>query len=215
MHSSRPKALLPLLGRPLLAWTLEAVVKSNLFAEVLVACPPGEEQAFEDAAGAARGTASVHFIAGGHTRQESVANAIGRITADCDLVAIHDGARPLVTKKILRETLEQAAKTGAAVAAVPSKDTIKFCDERGIIERTLDRNRLRLAQTPQCFRIDILKRAYEKAREAGFSATDDSALVEWSGVDVHLADGSYENIKVTTPDDLFICEEILKRRRPE
>jgi 2-C-methyl-D-erythritol 4-phosphate cytidylyltransferase len=136
--------------------------------------------------------------------------------ADCDLVAIHDGARPLVTEKILRETLEQAAKTGAAVAAVPSKDTVKFCDERGIIiERTLDRNRLRLAQTPQCFRIDILKMAYEKARSAGLSATDDSALVEWSGVDVHLSDGSYENIKVTTPDDLLVCEEILKRRQSE
>jgi 2-C-methyl-D-erythritol 4-phosphate cytidylyltransferase len=213
MQFGQPKALIPLLRRPMLAWTLQAILQSGLFSEVFVACPPGDEQSFTKAVPAIPGGAPTHFIAGGRTRQDSVQNCLEKVSAKCELVAIHDGARPLVTEVILRETLQKAAETGAALAAVPSKDTVKECDERGVIVRTLVREHLRLVQTPQCFRLQLLKKAFDAARSEGFSATDDSAIVERLGVEVHVVMGSYENIKVTTPEDIMICEEILRRRQ--
>ena len=101
----------------------------------------------------------------------------------------------------------------AAIAAVPCKDTVKLCSEEGVVSETLDRSRLWLVQTPQCFRRNLLVSAYEKASGEGFFATDDAALVERMQVPVHLVMGSYENIKVTTPEDFVICEDILRRRQ--
>jgi 2-C-methyl-D-erythritol 4-phosphate cytidylyltransferase len=213
MQFGRPKALIPLLRRPMLAWTLQTVLQSDLFSEVFVACPPGDEQSFSKVLPPVPGGAPTRFVAGGETRQESVQNCLDMVSADCELVAIHDGARPLVTQAILRDTLQKAAETGAALAAVASKDTVKECDERGVVVRTLARERLRLVQTPQCFRLEHLKKAFEAARSEGFSATDDAAIVERLGVEVHIVTGSYENIKVTTPEDILICEEILRRRQ--
>ncbi|RJP25671.1 MAG: 2-C-methyl-D-erythritol 4-phosphate cytidylyltransferase [Candidatus Abyssobacteria bacterium SURF_5] len=210
MRLGKPKALLPLLGRPMLGWTLDPIQQVGLFSSILVACPPGEETAFHDSLAPVFG--SVRFVAGGRTRQESVQNCLEQIPVDYDLVAIHDGARPLVTRALLRDTLTKAAQVGAAVAAVRSKDTVKECNERGVIERTFVRENLRLVQTPQCFRLELILQAYEKARFDLFSATDDSAIVERLGVDVHVVEGSYENIKVTTPEDIIVCEELLRRR---
>lgn len=213
LQFGRPKALIPLLRKPMLAWTLETILHSGLFSEVFVACPPGDEQSFSKALPGLSGGTPIHFIAGGKTRQESVWNCLIKLSADCELVAIHDGARPLVTEGILRETLQKAAEIGAALAAVPSKDTVKECDERGVIVRTLARERLCLVQTPQCFKLQLLKQAFEAARSEGFEATDDSGIVERVGIEVHVVTGSYENIKVTTPEDILICEEILRRRK--
>jgi 2-C-methyl-D-erythritol 4-phosphate cytidylyltransferase len=212
MHSRRPKVLLPLLGRPLLAWTLEPLRQSGLFSEILVAYPEEEREAFVECLGGLLKEIAVHLIRGGETRQDSVWNCIKQMGGDNSLVAVHDGARPLVTQALLRKTLEKAEETGAAIAAVPCKDTVKWCDERNVVKQTFEREHLRLVQTPQCFRTDILKRAYEEAGREGFSATDDSLLVERLGVEVHVVMGSYENIKVTTPEDIAVCEEILKRR---
>ena len=111
------------------------------------------------------------------------------------------------------DVLDRANETGAAVAAVPSKDTVKLCDQEGVVSKTLDRSRVWLVQTPQCFRRDLLVGAHERARREGYSATDDAALVEHSDGEVHVVMGSYENIKVTTPEDMLFCEEILKRRQ--
>ena len=210
----RPKALAPLLGRPLLAWTLEAIHRCDAFFEILIACPPGATASIEsvlDVIDAAQ--APVRLVAGGETRQESVSRCLEKISPECDLVAVHDAARPLLERHVMLEALSQARQSGAAIAAVPCKDTVKLLDEDGVVLETPDRSRVRLVQTPQCFRRDLLVSAHEKARREGYVATDDAALVERAGASVRVVMGSYENIKITTPEDIMVCEEILKRRK--
>jgi 2-C-methyl-D-erythritol 4-phosphate cytidylyltransferase len=216
MRSLHPKVLTPLLDRPLLAWTLEPILDLGIFSEILIACPPEDRDIIAQILTEETDMETrARLVAGGKTRQESVANCLREISVDCDLVAIHDGARPLLTPELMVEVLNRANETDAAIAAVPSKDTVKLCDEEGIISSTLDRSRVWLAQTPQCFRHSLLVSAYEKAHREGYVATDDAALVERAGAPVHIVMGSYENIKVTTPEDIPICEEILKQRRLE
>jgi 2-C-methyl-D-erythritol 4-phosphate cytidylyltransferase len=213
MKAKGPKVLTSLLGKPLLAWTLEPILRVGLFSEIFVACSAEDRPLVNRFLnGEIGGSAPVRLITGGQTRQDSVANCLRAISVECDLVAIHDGARPLLTDQLLLDVLNRANETGAAIAAVPCKDTVKVCSEEGIITETLDRSRLRLAQTPQCFRHSLIVPAYEKAQQEGFIATDDAAIAERAGAEVHAVMGSYENIKVTTPEDIFICEEILKRR---
>jgi 2-C-methyl-D-erythritol 4-phosphate cytidylyltransferase / 2-C-methyl-D-erythritol 2,4-cyclodiphosphate synthase len=142
-------------------------------------------------------------LAGGKERQDSVANGLEAMLfdhPDTEYVLVHDGARPYVTAKIIENTLEQTLTTGAAIAAVPVKDTIKLMGEAGMT--TPERRLLFAAQTPQGFEAGLLKRAYEQASAQGFLGTDDAQLVERLGHNVALAEGSYANIKITTPEDL-------------
>ena len=213
LRSARPKALAPLLDRPLLAWTLRPILQCGVFSEIIVACPPDERGSFSalvDDADTAQ--TPVRLIAGGGTRQESVLRSLREVPAECDLVAIHDGARPLLTPQTILDVMSRAKETGAAIAAVPCKDTVKLCDGSGVVSETLERSRAWLVQTPQCFRRDLIVSAHEKAQREGYTATDDAALAERAGAAVHVVMGSYENIKVTTPEDIMICEQILKRR---
>jgi 2-C-methyl-D-erythritol 4-phosphate cytidylyltransferase len=214
MRSDRPKVLTPIRGRPLLAWTLEPILGIDAFLEVFIAYPPGEEHVIGQVIGQDfPDELRVRLVHGGQTRQESVANCLARVPADIDLVAVHDGARPLLTKQLLLNVLECANETGAAIAAVPCKDSIKICNEEGTVTATLDREKLKLVQTPQCFRRELIVAAHEKAERDGYLGTDDSVLVERMGATVHVVMGSYENIKVTTPGDIILCEEVLRRRR--
>ncbi|MBI5116645.1 2-C-methyl-D-erythritol 4-phosphate cytidylyltransferase [Candidatus Poribacteria bacterium] len=213
MGSMGPKVLMPLLGRPLLGWTLRPILESGCFSEVAVACSPDHRNLISRFLSEEAGTGTpVRVIIGGQTRQDSVANCLREISSGCDLVAVHDGARPLVTAGLITTVVKRAEEGGAAIAAVPCKDTVKLSTQGGIVSETLDRSRIWLVQTPQCFRFDLLVSAYEAARRKEYVATDDSSLVEHMGAPVHIVMGSYENIKVTTPEDLLICEEILKRR---
>jgi 2-C-methyl-D-erythritol 4-phosphate cytidylyltransferase len=213
MRSHRPKIFTPLLKRPLLVRSLEPFIELALFSEILVACPP---DCTEDVSNMIRTelgkSAPVRLIHGGTTRQESVAKCLQAVTSECDMVAVHDGARPLLTSQLLLRVLNKATETDAAIAAVPCKDTIKRCTEDGIVVETLDRSAIWLVQTPQCFRFDLLVSAHEKARHNNFSATDDAALVESVPARVHVVQGSYDNIKITTPEDILVCEEILRQR---
>jgi 2-C-methyl-D-erythritol 4-phosphate cytidylyltransferase / 2-C-methyl-D-erythritol 2,4-cyclodiphosphate synthase len=146
---------------------------------------------------------TVIVVEGGKERQDSVAKGLSALMADhpeTDYILIHDGARPYVTSEIIQNTLEHTIKTGAAVAAVPVKDTIKILGEDGIA--TPDRNLLYAAQTPQGFEAKLILKAYELADSQGFIGTDDAQLVERMGHRVALADGAYGNIKITTPEDL-------------
>jgi 2-C-methyl-D-erythritol 4-phosphate cytidylyltransferase / 2-C-methyl-D-erythritol 2,4-cyclodiphosphate synthase len=146
---------------------------------------------------------TVTVVAGGKERQDSVSLGLSAMMADhpeTDYVLIHDGARPYVTAEVIKSTLDHTIKTGAAIAAVPVKDTIKLLGEDGII--TPDRNLLYAAQTPQGFETKLILEAYEVATRQGFIGTDDAQLVERLGHQVALAEGSYANIKVTTPEDL-------------
>jgi 2-C-methyl-D-erythritol 4-phosphate cytidylyltransferase len=144
---------------------------------------------------------------GGKRRQDSVAAGLDRVD-DCDWVVIHDGARPLVTVDLIEKGLAAARETGAAIAAVPVTDTVKIVDDAEIALRTPERRHLRAVQTPQIFRFDIIKKACEQVSE---DVTDDASLVERLGYKVKLYPGSYDNIKVTTPDDLALAEAILKK----
>lgn len=151
-------------------------------------------------------------VAGGTERQHSVRNALQQVNEGLDLIMVHDGARPFVDRESVLKSIELAGRFGAAVVAVPVKDTIKSADDTGKVLQTLDRSSLWQVQTPQTFRRELLLSAYEKATAAGFLATDDAALVEWAGGAVHLVRGSYYNFKVTTPEDLLLAEAVAAGR---
>ena len=150
-------------------------------------------------------------VAGGDTRTRSVLCGIVEASADAALIAIHDGARPLVPPEVVDEAILRAAECGAAAPAVPVKDTIKRADG-GLVEQTLERNTLFAVQTPQVFDRDLILGALKKAEEDGARLTDDCAAVERIGMTVALTLGSYENIKITTPIDLILAEAILQER---
>ncbi|MFZ5925299.1 MAG: 2-C-methyl-D-erythritol 2,4-cyclodiphosphate synthase, partial [Bacillota bacterium] len=155
--------------------------------------------------------------AGGERRQDSVLRGLASLDAACDIVVIHDGARPLIRPNTVSRVVEAAREFGAAIAAVPVKDTIKVvrgCDVVG----TMDRETLWAAATPQAFQREIIESGYERAVRDGLAATDDAMLVEGTGVAVKVVPGEYDNIKITTPEDLVIAEALLAARdgsRPE
>lgn len=153
-----------------------------------------------------------HVVSGGDTRQQSVLNGLTRVDKRSEFVTIHDGVRCMVTPEIIGDVCSCAYRYGCATAAAPSKDTVKLADSKGFIKETADRDYVYLAQTPQIFRTDIYRTAAIKARHDGFNATDDNSLVENIGFKVFLCNTGYENIKITTPEDIDIAEAILKKR---
>ena len=151
------------------------------------------------------------IIVGGDSRTKSVLAGILEVSKQTGLIAIHDGARPLVTEALIDEVILQAARCSAAAPAVAVKDTIKRAS-RGMVEATLDRDSLFAVQTPQVFDADLILAALKKAEDDGAVITDDCAAVERIGMSVALTSGSYENIKITTPTDLLVAEAILAGR---
>ncbi len=154
-----------------------------------------------------------HIVEGGATRQDSIYAAVEKVDEKADLVAVHDGARPLIKKEVIESVIQKADDVDAAACAVPVKDTIKIIDPSGKIVTTPERDALRAVQTPQIFRFSLYKEAIEKAVLDGKQYTDDCQLVESMGYPVYLVDGDYENIKITTPDDLLVAEKFLSERR--
>ena len=200
-----PKALVPLLGRPLICWTLDALAAIP-FARRRVAVPPGRENRFEAAIGGSAG-----IVAGGDTRGASVRRAFESLNAaPADLVCVHDAARPFVTAGEILSVLGAAETTGAAIAATPIVDTLKQVEGNRIVS-TVDREGLFAAATPQVFRADLLARAFSSAEDS----TDDAALVEALGVAVAVVPVSRLSFKVTTPEDLVMAEALIKSRTPE
>lgn len=152
-------------------------------------------------------------VEGGATRQDSISAAVKKVSEETEIIAIHDGARPLVSKETIIGVIEKAAEKGAAACAVPVKDTIKIIDSSGKIVTTPDRASLRAVQTPQVFDFALYKEAIDKAVSESKQYTDDCQLIESIGHPVYLTDGDYENIKITTPDDLMVAEKFLSERR--
>lgn len=195
-------------GFPLLYWPLMAAQDCALVEKVVVLLSPantGAGSALVDQHGFSK-VASV--CEGGARRQDTVRIGLNKV-AGCEWVLVQDAARPFLDSSLIERGLGAAAETGAAIAAVPVKDTIKVASPDLYVSATPDRAALWSAQTPQVFRFDIIARAYNLAGEA----TDDASLVERLGVRVKLYQGSYDNIKVTTPEDLALAELILSRRR--
>jgi 2-C-methyl-D-erythritol 4-phosphate cytidylyltransferase len=201
---SRPKALVPLAGRPLLAWTLEAMAPGN-FARTIVTAPPDRLQPFRDVVG----TRAV-VVPGGETRSASVRLGVEALApSEDDIVAVHDAARPMVTAEETALVLAAAEESGAAIAATPVVDTIKRVAGGRIVE-TVDRRGLFGAATPQAFRGSVLKRALAPGKEA----TDEAALCEELGIEVAVVPISRLGFKITTPADLEAAEAILSSRLP-
>jgi 2-C-methyl-D-erythritol 4-phosphate cytidylyltransferase len=152
------------------------------------------------------------LVVGGKERQDSVAHGLHKLEADSSIVLVHDGVRPFVTSEMIRDIVELVKKGECVAVGVPIKDTIKEVDDNRIVRHTLERSRLWAIQTPQAFPVKVLTRAYEEASKNKIYATDDATLVERAGGTVRVVMGSYENIKITTPEDLILAEEILRRR---
>ncbi len=198
-----PKQLLALAGRPILAHSVEAIASSPHITDVVVALPA--DLATTPPPYLTNIGKPVTVVAGGERRRDSVANAFAVIADQADVVLIHDAARPLVSHDVIRRTIEAAAASGAAIAAMRASDTVKQVDEDRHVAATLPRERIYLAQTPQAFRVDVLR----DALRLGGDATDEAALAERAGHRVAVVDGDVRNMKITTPDDLAVAERLL------
>lgn len=150
-------------------------------------------------------------VVGGSERQYSVYNGL-KAAQGCDIVLIHDGVRPFVTEKDIVRCIEKTKEVGACVLGVPAKDTIKLCDSDGVINSTPDRKLLWYAQTPQCFKYKLIMEAYKKSEEEQYLGTDDASLLERMGAKVEMVMGSYDNIKITTPEDIVMGKAILDKK---
>jgi 2-C-methyl-D-erythritol 4-phosphate cytidylyltransferase len=207
------KQFIVLDGLPILSHTLRALTASNALAAAIVVVPPGEESFGREALSLAGVELATEVVSGGRERQDSVYNGLLRANPDTDLVLIHDGVRPFVSPGVVLATIEAAKECGAAVAAVPVTDTIKRVDADGLVIDTPAREQLWAAQTPQVFRYSLLMQAHQSVRKRGILATDDAALLEHLGVRVKVVRGSYENLKITSEDDLPLAGLILRRQR--
>lgn len=207
MGGSRSKVLEELGGRPALCRSLEVLDRCPLIGEICLVC---REQDRADMLPLTSGLATpVRVVPGGAQRQDSVEQGVEALTGPWEYVAIHDGARPLVTDEVLAAVCRDAMAHGAATAAVPSKDTCKLADEAGFVAATPARDRLWAVQTPQAFSLVLYRKALEKARAAGQNYTDDCQLIEAAGGKVKLTMGDYRNIKLTTPEDLLAARAYL------
>ena len=213
MNQEINKMYLPLKGKPIIAHTLEAFYSSALIRGIVLVVSPGEEDIIKDQVlNIYPPRKAVKIVEGGAERQHSVYNGLKSLPEDTEIVAIHDGARPLITTEVIQRSFEVARQWGGAVAGMPVKDTIKKVDSHGKVKETPDRSSLWLVQTPQTFRYPLIMEAHNKAKEDNFLATDDSTLVERLDKDVYMIEGGYDNLKVTTPEDIAIAEEILTTR---
>ena len=200
------KVFAPLMGRPLVSHSVDTLERCHLIDRIAVVLGEhGIERGWELVR--RFGWSKVSVVAGGHRRQDSVRAGLPPLV-DTDWIVVHDGARPCVTSQMIERGLAEAGCTGAAVAAVPVKDTVKVVDADMTVLETPDRQRLWLVQTPQVFSRDLLTRAH---REVARDVTDDASMVEQVGGSVRIFQGSYANIKVTTPEDLEIAEYLLSR----
>lgn len=210
MNMEKSKQYIEICGVPVLARTLRAFEDCDYIDEIIVVvnsedmfyCKQNIVEEYE--------ISKVKVLAaGGAQRQNSVYNGLCEVSGNADIVVIHDGARPFVSEQTIIDCIEAAVEYGVSTAAVPVKDTIKSADEEGFVDKTLERSVLWSIQTPQAFEYGIIKKAHDKARTDGFMGTDDTVLSERLGIRTRLVMGSYENIKITTREDLLFGEAII------
>lgn len=206
------KQLMELCGMPVIVRTLLAFQQSALINEIIVVAREDELGVYEEYKEQYGLSKIAAVVPGGETRQESVLCGFERISDEADFVAIHDGARCLISVEAIDAVVNEAFRKGAATAATKASDTVKRADNHGFISETVNRDELWLAQTPQVFKTEVYRAAAYTAKEEGFTATDDNMLAEHVGFQVKLVDCGTENIKITTPADLAIAEVILSRR---
>lgn len=205
MGASIPKQFLLLNNRPVLMNTLDVFYNFDSSLNIILVLPSDQIENWKLLMGQYNFHVPHRLISGGQNRFESVKQGLTLINED-GLVAIHDGVRPLVTSKIIQDGFEAAAKNGSAIAAIELRDSIREKDEKGTKVR--NRENYYLIQTPQTFRVDVIKKAYAMAQGKDF--TDDASVVEAAGLEVHLIEGSSINFKITTPEDLQLANALLQ-----
>jgi len=213
MGAVRSKPYLLLDGKPILLHTLLELEGCPLIDEVVLIVERGEiEHARASVVKEFKLQKVSTVLAGGLKRQDSVWEGLKAVKDDCDLVMVHDGVRPFISQEILARAVQGAIDCGASIVGMPAKDTVKLVSAQKEVLETPDRTSVFLVQTPQTFKRAIVLKAYREAMRDGFYATDDAALVERLGLPIKVVEGSYENIKITTPEDLALGELILRRK---
>ena len=212
MGAGVDKLFLKVAGRPVVAHTWQRFEDADCINEIVLVVREGRQRKFEQLAAKCGFQKPFRIVTGGAERQDSVWNGLTALSAAAEVVAIHDAARPCVTDELIAATVKRADETGAAVAAQPVTDTIKESADGRLIERTLDRAKLWAVQTPQTFRVDVIRRAISAAREQGLIFTDDTAACELIGQPVRLISRLTPNPKVTVPSDLPLIEALLRKK---
>jgi len=211
MGTGVDKLFLTLAGFPVVGHTWRRFETAACIDEIVLVIRPGKESVFSELGRKLALQKPFRCVEGGKERQDSVWNGLSAVSADTTLVAIHDAARPCTSEAVIAATVQTASQCGAAVAAQPITDTVKESDDGRRALRTLDRNRLGTVQTPQCFRLEVIRQALAEVRRRGLIVTDDTAACELTGYPVQLVPASEPNPKVTRPEDLPWVELILKR----
>lgn len=209
MGSDIPKQFLTVGDRPVLAYTLDKFEQCTLIDEIVIVTRSDSIvlcKSIADEYGFSKVTV---ITEGGATRQQSVKNGIEQVSSDCEYVLIHDGARPLIDTDDIVACIESVMEHKASAVGVPVKDTVKYSADGKFIEKTVDRSKLWLIQTPQAFEKSLIQKCHSMAEADGFEATDDCMLAEHYGVSVALVEGKYENIKITSPSDIYVMEGLL------
>lgn len=210
MGAGVPKQLLPLAGKPVLLHSLAAFDRHPQVDALCVAARP----AYHSMLRLEKPWTDLHkellVVSGGNERSDSVWNALEALEGRAGVVIIHDGVRPLVTEQMISATLAHALEGRGAIIALPVSDTVKVVGEDGFIDRTLDRSRLWLAQTPQAFPYEMIHDAHRRAREQGLALTDDAQAAENAGYDVAVVRAMSLNLKITRPEDLAIAEAFIR-----
>ena len=209
MGSTVPKQFVLIGQRPILMRTIERFVQAEPTVQIVLVLPVAQIRTWNELCEQHDFRAKLSVVPGGDTRFQSVRNGLKHITAAEGVVAIHDGVRPFVSLKTIQEGYQVAIERGNAVAAVLPKDSVRLFNLAH--SRALDRAEVRLVQTPQTFDLALLRLAFEQTESAAF--TDDASVVESAGHTIHLIEGSYHNIKITTPDDLLIAEAFLANQQ--
>jgi 2-C-methyl-D-erythritol 4-phosphate cytidylyltransferase len=213
MGGSTPKQFLSLAGLPILVHSLRVLEHAVAVTEIILTVPAADREYCLNEIVARHGFHKItKVVPGGEQRQDSVRHGLAEVDQNADVVLIHDAVRPVLTTDMVARVVDAAAEHGAAIVAIPMRDTIKRVRADGFIESTVDRNHLWLAQTPQAFQRPLLQVAHRKAQLENYHATDDAQLMEWLGHRVAIVEGSGENIKITRPEDLGIGEAILAAR---
>jgi 2-C-methyl-D-erythritol 4-phosphate cytidylyltransferase len=209
--AARPKAFVVLAGRPMVAWSLDALATAAV-PRAVVAVPPGYGAAAEEALASVADEfpLGLALVEGGEARSESVRNALAA-AGEVDVIVVHDAARPLAAPELFLRTVDALANSDGAIAAARVTDTVKEAGPDGLVVRTHDRSRLWAIQTPQAFRAAALQRALDVPPAVLAQATDDAWLVERAGGSVRVVEAPASNLKVTTPNDLAIAEQLLSR----
>ena len=205
--SPLPKQFIEVRGKPILLWAVERIWACPKISELVVVVP----EEFMEKAREILSQKELKLVAGGNHRQDSVFSGLKATSPQAKLILIHDGVRPFPSRELIERVIEGVEKYGSAVPGIPLKETVKEVEKRsGRILATIDREQLFLIQTPQGFAREIILRAHQRAQNLGFYTTDDAGLVEWLGEEVFLVEGEETNIKITTPFDLKLAEEIAQ-----